>query len=237
MPAPVVERAVRLVEHNAERFAKVIRPGPARRARSILAPDASDEIVRLERAMRTWPDDDSTRAVLARTNRELLPAVIVALGLGVPFRAPRIDLPLDSPIVDGLLEAAAHARSPASRRSLRSDGSGPRPWTSGERRTPRSTRSPQRSSAGRSASPTLPRSRRPSPRRGAAADLRRDDAALTLATAHGTKGLEFDHVIVIGMEAGRFPSARAVARPTIRSGRTRRNAGSPTSRGLARVAR
>ena len=42
------------------------------------------------------------------------------------------------------------------------------------------------------------------------ADLRRDDAALTLATAHATKGLEFDHVVVNGMEAGRFPSARAV---------------------------
>ena len=41
-------------------------------------------------------------------------------------------------------------------------------------------------------------------------DLRRDDASLTLATAHATKGLEFDHVIVTGMEAGRFPSARAV---------------------------
>ncbi len=35
--------------------------------------------------------------------------------------------------------------------------------------------------------------------------------ALTLATAHATKGLEFDHVVVIGMEAGRFPSARAVS--------------------------
>ena len=42
------------------------------------------------------------------------------------------------------------------------------------------------------------------------ADLRRDDAALTLATAHATKGLEFDHVVVVGMELGRFPSARAV---------------------------
>ena len=42
-------------------------------------------------------------------------------------------------------------------------------------------------------------------------DLRRDDAPLTLATAHATKGLEFDHVIVVGMEAGRFPSARAVS--------------------------
>jgi superfamily I DNA/RNA helicase len=43
------------------------------------------------------------------------------------------------------------------------------------------------------------------------ADLRRDDARLTLATAHATKGLEFDHVVVVGMEVGRFPSARAVA--------------------------
>ena len=43
------------------------------------------------------------------------------------------------------------------------------------------------------------------------ADLRRDDAALTLATAHATKGLEFDHVVVVGMEVGRFPSARAVS--------------------------
>jgi len=42
------------------------------------------------------------------------------------------------------------------------------------------------------------------------AALRRDDARLTLATAHSTKGLEFDHVVVVGMEEGRFPSGRAV---------------------------
>jgi DNA helicase-2/ATP-dependent DNA helicase PcrA len=34
---------------------------------------------------------------------------------------------------------------------------------------------------------------------------------LTLATAHATKGLEFDHVAVIGMDEGRFPSARSVS--------------------------
>ena len=45
------------------------------------------------------------------------------------------------------------------------------------------------------------------------ADLRRDDAPLTLSTAHGTKGLEFDQVAVIGLDEGRFPSARAVAEP------------------------
>jgi superfamily I DNA/RNA helicase len=42
------------------------------------------------------------------------------------------------------------------------------------------------------------------------AELRRDDANLTLATAHATKGLEFDHVAVIGLDAGRFPSARSL---------------------------
>jgi superfamily I DNA/RNA helicase len=42
------------------------------------------------------------------------------------------------------------------------------------------------------------------------AELRRDDAILTLATAHSTKGLEFDHVAVIGLDAGRFPSARSL---------------------------
>ena len=108
-PRRVVERAVRLVEHNGERFAKSIRAGPQATGRLILAPDPSDETVRLERAMRAWPDDGSTRAVLARTNRELLPAVVVALGLGLPFRAPRIDLLLDSPVVDRLLEAAVAA--------------------------------------------------------------------------------------------------------------------------------
>ncbi|MDF2734682.1 MAG: pcrA, partial [Chloroflexota bacterium] len=41
--------------------------------------------------------------------------------------------------------------------------------------------------------------------------LRRDDARLSLATAHSTKGAEFDHVAVVGMEEGRFPSGRAVA--------------------------
>ena len=59
--------------------------------------------------MRTWPDDGSTRAILARTNRELLPAVVVALRLGLPFRAPRIELLVDSPLVDDLLARAGEA--------------------------------------------------------------------------------------------------------------------------------
>jgi len=46
--------------------------------------------------------------------------------------------------------------------------------------------------------------------RGRIAELRRDDAILTLATAHSTKGLEFDHVAVVGLDDGRFPSARSI---------------------------
>ena len=55
-PRPVVERAVRLVEHNRERFAKRILPGPNATGRLVLAPDSADDLVRVTRAMRTWPD-------------------------------------------------------------------------------------------------------------------------------------------------------------------------------------
>ncbi|HET7168588.1 MAG TPA: 3'-5' exonuclease, partial [Candidatus Limnocylindrales bacterium] len=33
---------------------------------------------------------------------------------------------------------------------------------------------------------------------------------LSLATAHSTKGAEFDHVAVVGLDEGRFPSGRAI---------------------------
>jgi len=205
-PRPVVERAVRLVDHNGERFAKTIRAGPTAVGRLILAPDPSDETVRLERAVRTWPDDDSTRAILARTNRELLPAIVVALRMRLPFRAARIDLLVDSPMVDVLLERAA------SRAVLRR----PLLITLGEVRNAVAG-DPEASEI---ATAMLGWAVRYEDLAGFAAaigetrallvELRREDAPLTLATAHATKGLEFDHVVVIGMEVGRFPSARAV---------------------------
>ena len=206
-PRPVVERAVRLVEHNGERFAKTIRAGPAAVGRLILAPDASDETVRLERAVRSWPDDGSTRAVLARTNRELLPAIVVALRLRLPFRAPRIDLLVDSPHVDALLEQAASGAVP-----------GRPPLVALGRARTAVTDDPERAEIASAmlgwavghddlAALTVAIDET----RVLLAELRRDDAPLTLATAHATKGLEFDHVVVVGMEAGRFPSGRAVS--------------------------
>ena len=209
-PRPVVERAVRLVAHNRERFAKRIRAGPAASGRLVLAPDASDETVRVRRAIETWPADGSTRAVLARTNRELLPAVAVALELGIPFRAPRIELLLDSPLLDSLLDRAEGDGASRVGRTAPGDaraGFG-RPWFPARRRRswpPRSSAGPSGTASSRHSWP------RSSSARHRLAELRRDDAALTLATAHATKGLEFDHVLVSGMEAGRFPSGRTVA--------------------------
>jgi superfamily I DNA/RNA helicase len=205
-PRTVVLRAARPVEHNDERFAKAIRARPAAAGRLILAPDPSDETVRIERVVRGWPDDGSTRAILARTNRELLPAVVVALRLDLPFRAPKIDLLVESPLVDALLARVA------------GDGSDDQPplvRLGAMRRTRPDPAADEVAAAllgwavGQETLADL----------GAAildirarlAHLRRDDASLTLATAHATKGLEFDHVVVVGMEAGRFPSARAVS--------------------------
>jgi superfamily I DNA/RNA helicase len=48
-------------------------------------------------------------------------------------------------------------------------------------------------------------------RRADLARLCHPDAKLIFATAHATKGLEFDHVAVIGLDEGRFPSARSLA--------------------------
>jgi superfamily I DNA/RNA helicase len=207
-PGRVVERAVRLVEHNAERFEKTIRAGPAATGRLVLAADPSDEIVRLERAVATWPDDGSTRAILARTNRELLPAVVVAMRLGLRFRAPRVDLPLESPLVDDVLGRAAAMASRAAEPPLLALG------------RVRASLGPDDANADEIATALLGWAvgsatldalvSAVAEARERLAALRTDDAPLTLATAHATKGLEFDHVIVVGMEAGRFPSARAV---------------------------
>jgi superfamily I DNA/RNA helicase len=222
-PAPVVARAVRLVEHNTERFAKriVARPGAA--GRLVLAPDASDEVPRIRRAMTTWPADDAPRAVLARTNRELLASVVAALDLGVPFRAPDLPLPIEDPRLDGLLDrldalAAAWPGSPllpllghlreAVTKELLPEMAAPGGPAAEDGPTPVDLVTamlgwaPALGDAGVAALRDAVTARRDLLGR-----LRREDAALTLATAHGTKGLEWDHVIVL---ADGFPGRRSV---------------------------
>jgi superfamily I DNA/RNA helicase len=227
-PRPVVQRAVRLVEHNRERFAKRIVAGPAARGRLVLAPDAADELVRVRRAIGTWPADDSSRAVLARTNRELLVAVVAAVELGIPFRAPELPLPIEDERLDGLLDEAG--------RQVTSGSPGP------TGRAPsllvvlgrlRATLRTAEAELAEDGKPVSDPGDEPSPadlvtallgwaagraslddlrlavddRRRRVTELRREDAALTLATAHGTKGLEWDHVIVL---ADGFPGRRSI---------------------------
>ncbi len=242
-PRPVVERAVRLVAHNEERFDKTIRACPTAAGNLILAPDGSDETVRLRHVIAAWPDDGGTRAVLARTNAELLPAAVVALDLGMPFRAPRLRFLSEDRRVDAIL-AAADATHPAL-------AGGPDSSASSDQLLPRLAALAHADPAGLTIAEHAPQPARISPdaeardldeplpvetgellaavvawaapyrtiaelraalarQRELIAELRRDDALLTLATAHSTKGLEFDHVAVIGLDAGRFPSGRSL---------------------------
>jgi len=195
-PRAVVERAVRLIERNGERFAKAIRAGPAGRGELVLAPDPGDEIARARRLIERWlPAADGVHAVLARTNAELAPFAAVALELGIPYRAAEDGLLIDDPAVDELLAnlprdvpaAVALARSSSKSRLANALTA----WASG------STSVDELRERIRSA-----RVRR--------AELRSDDAQLVLATAHGTKGLEFDHVACVGHDEGVFPSRRTL---------------------------
>ena len=232
-PAPVVERAVRLIEHNAERFAKTIRARAAAPGRVILAPDAADEPARTLRLIAVAGRMTSgSQAILARTNRELRPAVVAALALA--SRSARPAWPCWSTTRGW---TACWPRSPATT---------PDAWPLLVRVGARPSRGgPGRARAGRR--PLLAWAAgvadlaalvaAVADTRARLAELRRDDARLTLATAHSTKGAEFDHVV--GRRDGRGPASRAVGRsamPTTRSGRWRRSVDSATSRGPAPAA-
>ena len=228
-PATVVRRAVRLVEHNTERFAKAIVARPDAPGPIVLAADAGDEAARVERLLASWfPDapaaastgppeaSEPSRAILTRTNRELLPAIAAALQRRVPFRPPPIELLVESPFVDACLAEAAdespglpllaaveavRARWAAEPADPGADPDAARPadiaaavlaWA-----VPHRTLGDLRGAI--------------EARRAALRELCREDAPLSFATAHATKGLEFDDVAVLGMERGRFPSARSLA--------------------------
>jgi superfamily I DNA/RNA helicase len=210
-PVPVVHRAVRLIEHNQERFAKVIRPRADAAGRLILAPDPADEPARTARLLTSWADDGGTRAILARTTRELRPAVVAALALGEPFRAPSVDLLVDDPALDGLLDRVAGGTDPGSPLlirlgALRAALAGDPGAAEAERALATALLAWAPSFPDLTAFRTAIEATRTR-----LAELRRDDARLSLATAHSTKGAEFDHVAVVGMEEGRFPSGRAVS--------------------------
>jgi superfamily I DNA/RNA helicase len=197
----VVHRAARLVEHNRERFAKRILASPRTRGEVRLLPDSGDEASRARLLLRTWWIEGTPEryAILARTNRELVPYAAVATELGVAYRCADDGLLLDDERAEAVLGAcdpawpllpalAAACRRAALTPELTSTLLG---WAA----------------AYASAAQLVGALAR---RREARARLHRDDAPLTLATAHGTKGLEWDHVACIGHDEGAFPSGRAL---------------------------
>jgi DNA helicase-2/ATP-dependent DNA helicase PcrA len=255
-PAPVVAAAVRLVEHNAERFAKRVRPRPGAAGRLVMAPaqtarDPAGETAVAARVLDGWPPDGGTRAVLARTRRELLPAAALALERGIPFRADGVSLLLEDPRVDGILaEAAAlpaaiahllrlgrvavalerEERRPAGSAVIAGSsavgeatrrppvrGSAAPPPEAADLDDPRDDDPPLADLLGAvlawaTAQPTLEAlTAAIHDARARLVALREEEPQLTLATAHATKGLEFDHVLVVGMSEGRFPSPRSLA--------------------------
>ncbi len=240
-PAPVLERAVRLVEHNRERFAKAIRPGPAATGRLIVAPTPAGE-TGAGRLLATWPPDGSSRAVLARTRRELLPVVAACLADGIPFRADGVALPLEDRRIEAIMDRAAADPRPIPVAARLAAVSRPRAGAAADGEMPGAGTGPEADDTGpepdgATAGPGDPEPEPPwteaellaalvgwavglppgsdlgaavAAARGRLASLRSPTAALVLATAHATKGLEWDHVAVLGMTAGRFPSARSL---------------------------
>jgi DNA helicase-2/ATP-dependent DNA helicase PcrA len=215
-PGPVVRRAVRLIETNRERFPKDVRPGPAAAGLLALAPDAAGGEAPLRRLLAAPLPAGATRAVLARTNRELMLPLAIALDLSLPVRAAA-RLLLEEPLLDELLDrlvagAGPHAPLLIQLGRLRDQCAAAGPPTDPDDPDPRELASALLGWA--AADPAMDAAGFAEGVRGARARLaalRSDDAPLVLATAHGTKGLEFDEVVVIGLEEGRFPSERALA--------------------------
>lgn len=204
-PPEVVRRADRLVSKVTERFVKRIDPAPTATGRLVLAPDPGDDVARARRLLTAWYGrTDEGYAILARTNAELAPYAAVAAALGIPTRVAEDRLVLDHPALDRLLDRAEASPDgqPLVLRIARAleppdpddpDGSIGRSllgWAAGFE-----------SLDGLRAALAGARARSPG------AEGR---SALILATAHGTKGLEFDHVAVVGMDEGTFPSGRSV---------------------------
>jgi superfamily I DNA/RNA helicase len=198
-PPEVVRRAARLVAHGRERFDKRILPSQRASGTLVLAPDPGDPVARARLLLDRWLDAaPGGHAVLARTNAELVPYAAVALERGIAWSAGEDGLALDDP---GIAEAlaggdpAGHAAGADLWEIARGQPTDPSrlllAWSGG-----------RREGAPLAAALAAARERR--------ARLAGEEPRLVLATAHGTKGLEFDHVAVIGLDEGAFPSRRSI---------------------------
>jgi superfamily I DNA/RNA helicase len=167
----------------------------------LLAPDPGDDVARARELLTRWlPAQPGIHAVLSRTNAELIPFAAVAIEMGIPYRAADDGLLFDDPSInEGLawLDEHGGTQPPAiALARLRTRAAG------------RARAALLAWSLGKSSNRELREAIEAA--RARRSELQRDDAELILATAHGTKGLEFDHVACIGNDDGVFPSRRTL---------------------------
>lgn len=224
----IVRRAARLVAHNQERFDKVIRWSPAAEGSVLLVPDSGDEVARARLLLTSWAQDGlgdaladrlgdrsrsagtgppsgspGSRAILARTHAELVPYAAVALELGLPYRVDEDGLLLEA---TELLKVVAHAcaRAPQGEPALLALAASARDSGLDAHLTVAllswAAAYTELGALRRELEERLERRAR----------LAGAEGAITLATFHGTKGLEWDHVVCVGHDEGIFPAARAL---------------------------
>ncbi|HSM39026.1 MAG TPA: ATP-dependent helicase [Candidatus Limnocylindrales bacterium] len=220
-PPDVVAASRRLIEHNAERFAKRIEAGagpPAPVAAAVAQLAAFDSSVdewadRLAALAAQEALAGRTICFLARTGSELNPIFASLVHAGVAHTAAGDPPALAGPVrqlVDGARQIPAHAPPFEALRRLRqrlgwlraagSDALGEDDhsaldallgWSAAFARLDRFLAAYDSAVA---------RIRQ----------LRRADAPVELATVHAAKGREWQTVVVIGMEVDRFPNRRAI---------------------------
>ncbi|HET7686589.1 MAG TPA: ATP-dependent helicase, partial [Candidatus Limnocylindria bacterium] len=215
-PPGIVAAGRRLIEHNAERFAKPIRAGRE---------GSGDEIAALATVGSDWPRRLVALAAgevaaggracfLARTRSELVP-VLVALALGGHAHHSPVPAPIEAEPVRELLTGLESSR-----------GAREHPFTAlrrlrHERGWDRADLADELGEEAHAAldaligwavgfddadaflaAATAMRER--------VRELRRPHAPIELLTAHGAKGREWPLVILVGFEAERFPNRRAL---------------------------
>ncbi|MGZ8475346.1 MAG: ATP-dependent helicase [Candidatus Limnocylindria bacterium] len=216
-PAGVIEASARMVAVNRERFEKPIRPPPGATA-------SDDDVVAVSTADPGWTDalaafaareaaGERTVCFLSRTRAELMP-VLLALVRGGIRHATAVPLPVDSERVDSLVEelrAAPQQRPFAALHRIRAA----RGWSRGE------ACADELSEEDLSAldallgwSVAFDDTRQFVNELEAAREriraLRDPSADIELATVHGSKGREWETVVLIGFEAERIPNRRSL---------------------------
>ncbi len=217
-PGAVVALSRRLIEHNAERFAKRIGAGappspptvPAVAGFDSSRPGWAEELTIMAR---TEAATGRTVCFLARTRTELQPMLVALVRAGVPH-ATTVTAPVQAEPVRSLVAAArelpghlppfdALLTLRAGRGWRRADGAisigdddhaaldALLGWSVGFRHLD-----------GFLAAHDAVVARLES--------LRRPDASVELVTVHGAKGREWQTVVVLGVEADRFPNRRAL---------------------------